>query len=499
MSKSRRRIFSIATAAAIAASLLSAPQAASATPVCSLSVGAGTSGSPYAVSTRSDLEQIAVCGGVGKYFVQTVDISLSGTPWTPTGAFSGTYDGGGKTISGIDISSGTANIGLISSSASAEFMNLTIAGSINRPLANTVGLLVGYADSTSFHDLVVRASVVGHNSVGSLAGKAVGSSAITRVSSASDITGNDDVGGIVGALGWTPSSISKSTFSGSVTTSGNAGGIAGRSDYGTFADTYSTGTMTISGTGSVGGITGAQVEGSISNSYSTMLIDTTVTGSRGSLVGSAWRVNVSPTQLRSFGLLPMALSGTSVGNPPTSTSQAVTSAALQDAATFSNVSWDIGTSRADNKIWTICSYANGGRPFLTFQSLSCAAPVVPAVVPAPIPQATVTGQSIKLADLRGGETLTIFGGNLADLMELRVDGLKIETFDVTDEQLSFKMPEHSAGVVTILIVTKATHLIFMDAMTYVDKTLTVIKTVTSAVKPVKKPVKKPTKKVAKKK
>jgi hypothetical protein len=307
------------------------------------------------------------------------------------------------------------------------------------------------------------------------------------------------VGGIVGALGWTPSSISKSTFSGSVTTSGNAGGIAGRSDYGTFADTYSTGTMTISGTGSVGGITGAQVEGSISNSYSTMLFDTTVTGSRGSLVGSAWRVNVSPTQLRSFGLLPMALSGTSVGNPPTSTSQAVTSAALQDAATFSNVSWDIGTSLADNKIWTICSYANGGRPFLTFQSLSCAVPVVPAVVPAPIPQATVTGQSIKLADLRGGETLTIFGGNLADLMELRVDGLKIETFDVTDEQLSFKMPEHSAGVVTILIVTKATHLIFMDAMTYVDKTLAAVKTVTASVKPVKKPVKNPIKKVAKKK
>lgn len=42
----------------------------------------------------------------GKHVALTADISLAGTGYTPIPTFGGTFDGGGYTISGLDLSSG---------------------------------------------------------------------------------------------------------------------------------------------------------------------------------------------------------------------------------------------------------------------------------------------------------------------------------------------------------------------------------------------------------
>jgi hypothetical protein len=154
---------------------------------------------------------------------------------------------------------------------------------------------------------------------------------------------------------------------------------------------------------------------------------------------------------------------------------------------------------ADNKIWTICPYANNGRPFLTFEALGCSAPVVVAPpVAVYIPAASVTGQSIKVSDITG-EKVTIFGGNLAELVKVQVDGTTVSSVDVQDSQITFVLPSHAAGTVNILILTKTTHLTFQDAITFIDKSALVKPAaVTPVKKPVKKPLKKPVKKVIKK-
>lgn len=61
----------------------------------------------------------------------TADISLAGTGYTPIPTFGGTFDGGGYTISGLDLSSGLTPAGVFGTlQEGAVVKDLHVTGSI---------------------------------------------------------------------------------------------------------------------------------------------------------------------------------------------------------------------------------------------------------------------------------------------------------------------------------------------------------------------------------
>ena len=97
---------------------------------CELS-GSGTTLSPYLISSRADLEELGDCDdqASSKSFLQTANIDLGGSPWVPIPYFSGEYNGGGRTISNLEINlpSSSDPVGLFANSnRSAVVRNLTV-------------------------------------------------------------------------------------------------------------------------------------------------------------------------------------------------------------------------------------------------------------------------------------------------------------------------------------------------------------------------------------
>ena len=185
--------------------------------------GDGSEGNPYIISTKEGLDLLAtlVNGGnnfSGKYFLQTADITLNGS-FTPIGIytddsnrkFSGTYDGGDNTISGLTISGnhryaglfgqvdtgGTVkNVRLVNPSVTSSFSGASVAaliGGANRCTAqnclvvnptvsatanssnNNVGVLFGYLSNGTVQNCMVispTVSGVGTNQVGVICGYA---------------------------------------------------------------------------------------------------------------------------------------------------------------------------------------------------------------------------------------------------------------------------------------------------------------------------------------
>lgn len=73
--------------------------------------GDGSQGNPYVIDSAQKLAYMAVqCNNnVGNYqsayYIQTTNIDISGNEWVPISSFSGTYDGQGYTINGLNCSS----------------------------------------------------------------------------------------------------------------------------------------------------------------------------------------------------------------------------------------------------------------------------------------------------------------------------------------------------------------------------------------------------------
>ena len=123
--------------------------------------GADTSaGAAYKISTEESLRAFAAAvkadGGNGTYNLSGVsfylanDVALTGT-WKPVGNgvsavkdfFSGTFDGCGHTISGLNVQSSTANQGLFAAINKATIRNLNVSGTVSCGTKNYVGGIVG--------------------------------------------------------------------------------------------------------------------------------------------------------------------------------------------------------------------------------------------------------------------------------------------------------------------------------------------------------------------
>ena len=95
--------------------------------------GSGTSENPYQIATLANLYWLSQNSTEwSKYYTQTANIDASATAswfsnagWLPIELFQGTYDGGGKTISGLTISRGATDyIGLFGKTNGATLKNI---------------------------------------------------------------------------------------------------------------------------------------------------------------------------------------------------------------------------------------------------------------------------------------------------------------------------------------------------------------------------------------
>jgi hypothetical protein len=255
---------------------------------------------------------------------------------------------------------------------------------INRPDEIYVGLFGIMDEEVVIKDIgVMNVTVTGDHYVGGLAG--AGGTYINCYSTGS-ITGNDEVGGLVGHIAYKPMVNSYSMSS--VTGGSSVGGLVGQNS-GNISDSYSAGTVT--GTNDVGGLAGFQYFGDVSNSYS--MSSVTGSSSVGGLIGrneclmpgedscnlnncySTGSVSGSSsvgglvgennygTVTNSFWDIESSGQSTSAGGTGQNTTE------MQDIATFSGVGWNI-TAVAMNEtnpayIWNIVS--NVTYPFLSWQ------------------------------------------------------------------------------------------------------------------------------------
>ena len=361
------------------------PQAANADTNCpapvAITQGAGTQVSPYEISVPGHLQTLRDDSATGwdKYYLLTsnIDMSSNSNPciWTTTigdtaRAFTGTLDGGGHVVSGLNIA--------VSTGAFTDYAGLV--GHLGSPgVVTRIGFTGNSSATNSGSGMVVYA------------------------------------GGLVGAAR-DGSTISYSFATGNVTASASfraeVGGLVGPS-YGAVHDSYSTGSATITTASEqfTGGFSGyTTTTSSMIRNYSTGVPAVT----SGSNVGGFSGIRQNGVFTENFWDVTSSTKSSAYGYASNWTAGVVgkTTAEMQSFSTFDGSSWPIVRGWApfdiaSNKVWGICE--GSSRPFLLWQYTSqtrpCAsapsAPTITSVVPA------ATSASVAFtADDSGGSAIT---------------------------------------------------------------------------------------------
>ncbi len=256
--------------------------------------GDGSSGNPYQVSSINELQRVA--DYLDAHFIQINYIDASetaswndGKGFDPIGdfesPFEGSYDGAGLEISGLTINRDeeqyVALFGLNNGATikNTRVINVSIAGD------EYVGGLVGIIFSAGFiEDCYVTGNVSGNSDVGGLAGRIVGT-ALSNSHAIVEVSGDVNVGGLVGVNGSLGGRIFDSYAEGNVSGNERVGGLVGTSSrQTTIQNSHATGTVT--GTGdNIGGLVGHnEYASSIGSSFATG--DVSGNDGVGGLVGS---------------------------------------------------------------------------------------------------------------------------------------------------------------------------------------------------------------------
>ena len=239
-----------------------------------LITGSGTESDPYQIGTAEGLkwfrdkvnraktsDETKICA------VLTANIDLKNEEWTPIGIgngtenngatidfpYSGTFDGNGHTISGLNVNYGDKNGGLFCYVKSATIKNLTVAGSVTYSSGDGIayGGIVGCADSSTIENCTNRCTVTGRWYAGGIVGRSVDSDIIGcanfgNISSPSrsggicgKITGEKDTYGIDATI--------RDCYNVGMVSGNYAGGITGQSDSGNIdiliANCYNVGSL----------------------------------------------------------------------------------------------------------------------------------------------------------------------------------------------------------------------------------------------------------------
>ena len=247
----------------------------------------------WTVYTNNPIEASHVSSSLyyysGIYFEQTADLDLSAYYWQPIGIrylrdgasvsryFSGCYDGGSHTVSGVFTPAGKGDgysyQGLfgrvygLSSTSKATISNVGVIDSFVQGY-NNVGGVVGYAYSNSTIKNCYNTGLVegSKNNVGGVVGKAENAT-ITNCYNTGSVSGSDEVGGVVGGAYY--GTVENCYNTGSVGSGYYVGGVVGRASGGHLTNCYNTGS--VSGSGSqVGGVVGRyDYAGTVENCYNT--------------------------------------------------------------------------------------------------------------------------------------------------------------------------------------------------------------------------------------
>jgi filamentous hemagglutinin family protein len=219
---------------------------------------------------------------------------------SPSGNFTGTFDGLGHTINKLTINRPTIiDIGLFGYGSSASVVrniglqqvnvtgneyvgglmgysygkisNSYVTGNVTGN--NSVGGLMGYGNYATINNSHAAAKVTGTaDLVGGLLGGDYGGSTISNVYASGDVSGSNFVGGLIGRVGSSnySSTLDNAYASGNVSGVGYVGGLLGQM-YADVTNVYAIGNVSASTAGVnaiyVGGLVGRQSYGSITNAF----------------------------------------------------------------------------------------------------------------------------------------------------------------------------------------------------------------------------------------
>ncbi|MEA4971434.1 MAG: MBG domain-containing protein [Candidatus Pelethousia sp.] len=213
--------------------------------------GSGTEGAPYIIETATQLAKLAELVNAGnidynnKYYKLTSDIDLSGygtsfnrgRGWMPIGnntsVFSGSFDGGGCSITGLYINDAGLKYAGLFGDSTGSIHDLRLEA-VYVKAEEKVGGIVGqlsYKDA-KIDRCSVSGTITGKYDVGGIAGHIFGTT--TNCFSACNVTGEAQVGGVVGATERVTSqdAILNCYATGTIIGSGNhIGGIVGQIVY----------------------------------------------------------------------------------------------------------------------------------------------------------------------------------------------------------------------------------------------------------------------------
>ena len=208
----------------------------------------------------------------------TADIDLTGKDWTPIGtnfynSYTGTFDGGGHTITGLTFTTNDEYAGLFGwLNRAGTVKNVVMEGvqiTSNQIYGGSIGGVVGYSWGT-IENCSVSGSVSGTVYVGGVVGAQIGGS-ITGCSSSATVKGTVDVGGVAGQTN-SSATLTACYATGNVTLEIDpkkniaGGGLVGMNAGSSLLACYATGNVT-----STGSSTGyMHIGGFLGNNYTTV-------------------------------------------------------------------------------------------------------------------------------------------------------------------------------------------------------------------------------------
>ena len=276
------------------------------------------------IESAEELYCMGETSSLGMDFSLATNIDLTSflvtTPWRPIGSsddpFTGSFDGAGNTITGLDINqTGVTNVGLFGAISRASISNLTLE-TPDVLGGGRVGGLVGDASESDISDVTATdVTVVADSSEGRVGGLIgyMDNTQVTDVSVSGTVTATDvgstEAGGVVGRINATPSGdyagpltrVTNADFTGDVTGPDSVGGVVGGGDtdpkngpkWMALRNLRSAGTVSstvpfdgdVDWNWAVGGAVGAIFDTDLSEVHSTSAVSSTSTDS-GGLIGS---------------------------------------------------------------------------------------------------------------------------------------------------------------------------------------------------------------------
>ena len=257
----------------------------------------------YTVTSAEGLKNIAKLVNeewkLGINITLTADIDLKGIDWTPIGkddnkAYTGTFDGNGKTITGLTVTGSYKYAGLFGDIDENGTVKNVVLEDVQITSDNSSGYAGGVAGDSwgTIENCSVSGSVSGTTFAGGVVGSQWGGS-ITGCNSSATVKGVIFAGGIAGETN-SEASLTGCYATGDVTVendgtnNSHAGGVVGYNGGGTLTACYATGSVTGSGSGTIyaGGVTGSNNLGILTACYHAK---GTVSGPGGATGGVAGR------------------------------------------------------------------------------------------------------------------------------------------------------------------------------------------------------------------